>query len=123
MTTPTNAGQTGLTEQEGKAACERFMFTPGPWGIYEDSPDTSVYCDDVVGNRVADCGANHFIPMEQQRANAKLIAAAPEMLDCLVKVDSIFGGIRHVPADSLVTISITAELMVKISQVINKATK
>lgn len=55
-------------------------FTPGPWAVYEDSPATSVYCDDEFGNRVADCNsAFTTLPKEQRIANAKLIAAAPDL--------------------------------------------
>lgn len=79
-----------MSKEEAIKACERIMrHTPGPWGIYSDSPDTSVYCDDSLGSRIADCssqGLPTIIRMEQQQANAKLIAAAPDMLELLIKI-------------------------------------
>lgn len=61
------------------------QITPGPWGIYE-SP-TMVYCDDTAGSRVADCTSEMtLLPSSQKKANAKAIAAVPEMLPILEKL-------------------------------------
>jgi hypothetical protein len=44
-----------------------------------------VYCNDATGQRVADCTGEYlFHTDETMRANARLIAAAPELLTQLV---------------------------------------
>jgi hypothetical protein len=60
-------------------------ITPGPWDLYADSPSDSVYCDDVVGNRVANC-ENPMLPIEQRKANATAISKVPEMLDIIERL-------------------------------------
>lgn len=64
--------------------------TPGPWqtGLplaeKEHDMHRMVYCDDSLGSRIADCStAGHGISNAQQLANARLIAAAPQMLEAL----------------------------------------
>jgi len=43
-----------------------------------------VYCDDSIGSRIADCSMpGHLISTAQTRANTRLIAAAPELLEAL----------------------------------------
>lgn len=58
-------------------------FTPGPWRI--TGSGISRYIDAPIGNgmlqEVAWCGATE--QPEQMEANARLIAAAPDMLDVL----------------------------------------
>lgn len=75
--------------------------TPGPWSIREVSKHgTSV--DGFVGVGVAWCGANttvgnkgaHSISESEAEANARLIAAAPELLDALTRM------LKQFPADS-----------------------
>lgn len=49
-----------------------------------------IYCDDSLGSRVADCSRSGYgISMEQELANARLIAAAPELLAALKAVMSV----------------------------------
>ena len=57
--------------------------TPGPWQISKKSID-AVVTD--AGNYVADCGLSIVIPDDEQRANARLIAAAPDMLEALEEI-------------------------------------
>jgi hypothetical protein len=63
--------------------------TPGPWAVGEVSEhfrdaDRMVYCDDSLGSRVADCTqSGHCITVAQERANARLIAAAPQLVEAL----------------------------------------
>lgn len=65
--------------------------TPGPWGVYPDCPNTMVYCDDKAGSRVADCSSETTdLSKEEKEANAKLIAAAPELLEACIKARSAF---------------------------------
>lgn len=53
--------------------------TPGPWLL----DGTYVYQDDATGRTIADCAHNKNRDRAEQVANAKLIAAAPELLDAL----------------------------------------
>jgi len=55
-----------------------MKHTPGPWR----TEDLFVYPTDETKTAVADCGRTIY-NIEQGRANAKLIAAAPELLEML----------------------------------------
>jgi len=61
-------------------------FTPGPW----EKRDLRIQSK---GNYVADCDAGYMFSAEERHANARLIAAAPDLLSalerCLPFVDSI----------------------------------
>lgn len=74
--------------------------TPGPWEIGDASKGESprmVYCDDSLGSRVADCStAGHGIPTAAEIANARLIAAAPEMLEALKLAQQWLGNFAPV---------------------------
>jgi hypothetical protein len=64
--------------------------TPGPWEVGDvqrgESP-LMVYCDDSLGSRVADLSTSgHGITTAQVRANALLIAAAPDLLAALKRL-------------------------------------
>ena len=53
------------------------MYTPGPW-------IARMNCDVIAGERlVADCMTGW---LKEDRANARLIAAAPEMLEVLIEL-------------------------------------
>lgn len=57
--------------------------TPGPWTVRrgvcrQDHPDTSADVQGRDGQFVADCGCH-----EQANANARLIAASPDLLEAL----------------------------------------
>lgn len=60
--------------------------TPGPWSVGDVSEyfldaDRMVYCDDALGSRIADCSnSGHGISVAQERANARLIASSPRLL-------------------------------------------
>jgi len=60
--------------------------TPGPWilGTEGDGAVGSVYCDNALGSRVAIVygreQAYTVFPREEEEANARLIAAAPNLL-------------------------------------------
>jgi len=53
-------------------------FTPGDWST---GPAWIVKSDD--GNHICDCSLSYIIGPHQQEANARLIAAAPELLEAL----------------------------------------
>lgn len=62
----------------------RDKITPGAWDVYDDIPCTSVYCDDTLGSRIADCtGDFTLLPFAQRSANAKAISKVPEMLEII----------------------------------------
>lgn len=63
--------------------------TPGPWSVGNPPDGTRgyVYCGDVTGSAVAQVKFSQVHRTEQETdANARLIAAAPEMLDVLLGV-------------------------------------
>jgi len=61
----------------------RPQFAPGPWLIVEDRLVYSIGCNRFV----ADCEFGHLPPhdplVEEQTANARLIATAPELYSAL----------------------------------------
>lgn len=69
---------------------EKFKGTPGPWSEYREGFST-VYIEarlrDAVIQEVAACGPTEA-GSEQQSANARLIAAAPELLEALQFIQS-----------------------------------
>ena len=60
--------------------------TPGPWQIGYPGVKSQ-------GNYIADCDVSYVFPDDEKRANARLIAAAPDLLAalerCLPFVDRI----------------------------------
>lgn len=62
---------------ERKEEMTGFSFTPGPW-IAEN-----ITVHDVTGIKVADC-RNYGVPLQEIPNNARLIAAAPEMLGAII---------------------------------------
>lgn len=65
--------------------------TPGPWRTFRQ--DRYYVQQDDSPRLVADCGASHGPAAESNRANARLIAAAPELLafvrDTLARLDEM----------------------------------
>ena len=80
------------------------QHTPGPWMIGDESRGDDprmVYCDDATGQRVADCTGKYlFHSQEMMRANARLIAAAPDMLAALKQAELLIGNGRTVSPGS-----------------------
>jgi len=70
--------------------------TPGPWMIGDESKKENplmVYCDDSLGSRVADCSTSgHGLTLAQDRANARLIAAAPDLLKAARELFAALGA-------------------------------
>lgn len=64
--------------------------TPGPWRAIGAAVHAPARHAD--SQRIADCRA--LLPDAELRANAALMAAAPDMLDALRRV------LRHIPADA-----------------------
>lgn len=69
----------------------KFKGTPGPWFVSENGyySDIKIGEEDFSQN-IASCQTNQYttppITREIERYNAKLIAAAPELLDALIKL-------------------------------------
>ena len=81
-----------------------FKHSPAPWRCHDKRPNCSGYS--IVGNDgqyIAFCGdSDELSPID---ANAHLIAAAPEMLALLMKLDKI-GGLglsTHKDIQSVIT--------------------
>jgi hypothetical protein len=74
------------------------QHTPGPWSVTDNSWETStVYGPD--GETIAECQINSIATEDTQyefeaikEANARLIAAAPELLEALEAMASAFVG-------------------------------
>lgn len=63
-------------------------FTPGPWVINSDNE----VCTQIDGEFHAICTDQFcFAPMREKQANARLIAAAPELLGALIGLRDILG--------------------------------
>lgn len=65
------------------------MHTPGPWAIKREG----VIAQQSSGEVVATCGYKVAVGSDEDDANARLIAAAPELADAL---DNLIGAL---PAD------------------------
>ena len=57
-------------------------YTPGSWTHYDDSADGKTNRHEIVALGKTICHIYHSVPLEDA-ANAKLIAAAPELLSAL----------------------------------------
>lgn len=67
------------------------MHTAGPWKLDPRMPN-AVFAADGTGSKVAATTAGHVFPersSEEAAANARLIAAAPELLEALVDLASL----------------------------------
>ena len=92
-------------------------FTPGPW----IAPNNGGLNGAVVakdGQMVCDpSGAGRY--EDEMDANARLIAAAPEMYALLIRIESYFKN-RHIYGPG-VEESVSKKLMSRIKRVMNKA--
>lgn len=87
-----------MTAEQAKNACARVMgFTPGPWRVKWEKHDSGhTYSIDIVTEKYADAddfGPEWMADVHQQftshangMANAKLIAAAPELIEALCTI-------------------------------------
>lgn len=75
------------------------MHTPGPWAV--DPKTLEVYAPDRHGHasavRVAECGRT-LLPANEMRANAALVAAAPDLLAALSELVAEW-DVRHADED------------------------
>jgi hypothetical protein len=67
---------------------KKFGITTGSWECGDKSKGESnlmIYCDDVTGQRIADCTNKYtWHSIKEKEANARLIASAPDMLKALI---------------------------------------
>jgi len=101
MNTP---GQTTLTAEQAKKACERILkHTPGPWH-YEEPDAENLWSAAIRANGFIDKPSGDFwvADVHQQFngtenciANCKLIAAAPDMLSALLAAIQVIDD-KHV---------------------------
>lgn len=84
------ATQTPMQTKTSPKAGERTQFTPGPWMIYQDHPDPETarslaYIRPANTQRYSsvELASVHLVDNPERMANARLIAAAPELLDAL----------------------------------------
>lgn len=79
-------------------------YTPGPWEASEGYPSDIWHVDmpsrgySVVVSRGEE---DWDMPVEEVQANARLIAAAPELLDCLIWAVDFAEGSRDIPGSTL----------------------
>ena len=58
--------------------------TPGPWGVFESLPLIGVTASDMLTGDIAHCvGFDSNRTVDEERANARLIAAAPDLLSAM----------------------------------------
>ena len=65
---------------------KKTKFALGPWKTMDDEEERVCsdfyWVYDANDNAIVDTKINPFISMNEARANARLIAKAPEMFDC-----------------------------------------
>lgn len=63
----------------------KTKHTPGPWYYRPEEPSVEAEHNNDTGFflTVADCGESRTMSVDEQKANARLIAAAPELLEAL----------------------------------------
>jgi hypothetical protein len=101
------------------AGAEKTAHTPGPWSVgdpRQGESDLMVYCNDATGQRIADCTNEYtWHGGAEKRANARLIAAAPDLLAVLETIADIGEG--STTANSLPNIALLARAAIKFATV------
>jgi hypothetical protein len=93
----------------------KIEHTPGPWGISSQTPtiikafDAFGETDIMIGNAAGYSGSPFFPSDEVAAANAKLMAAAPQLAHALTMVrdadnDAERDGLPRIPAAARATI-------------------
>lgn len=102
LTPNPNSGHAGSSSDKG-ANSDAPSFTPGPWHWTWNGPGSPGRVGkSIPGEPVEDCGWGSYcvaLTYDQngrfdQKANAMLIAAAPELLEALQQCASFIGGIN-----------------------------
>lgn len=63
--------------------------TPGPWAIIDDIPDAAIGYRAIVAIDGENFGETICNPSPMGEANARLIAAAPDLLAALAEIDKL----------------------------------
>lgn len=83
-------------------AASRQTFTPGEWTTQDCAEGIQVYGPEGLGEKVALVnGASEYRSWERVKANARLIAAAPDMLAALGKIARIAEGRDFAPFSNI----------------------
>lgn len=111
-------------ETKQTSTMENFKFTKGEWEVFK--PD-HIGCTNVrIGKNNGFCQFvelwHHQNSKEESEANAKLIAAAPKLLDALIELEQRVVMIMSQLVDSPHEISNDITIQ-KVRNAINKATK
>lgn len=103
-------GSASKVSQLSKPAAKKTAFTPGPWKMKSFSSFHMVYSsgDEVI----AALDSDDQLPADDDKANAHLIAAAPELLSVLLL------AVPHIDCGDVVE---TAELINLMMDVVDKA--
>lgn len=80
------------TASYAEQSAPRAQHTPGPWYIGM-RPGPMIYGDAPRGAQVADM-SGPLIPADENSANARLIAAAPDLLAALREIADLPGYVR-----------------------------
>jgi hypothetical protein len=58
--------------------------TPAPWQCYTKGSD--IYIEDSKSNGIANIRRNFELPFNEKMANARVISAAPDLLEALINI-------------------------------------
>lgn len=78
-----------MTTQANTTATEQTKHTPGPWHIGDTNTNFSPKVYGADGYMTADCSRIQKRTDAEEQANARLIAAAPDLLAALKSVVAI----------------------------------
>lgn len=92
-----------------------MAHSKGNWEIFEDSNKQEVWANGYLICKID----SEYLGVKQAEANTKLIAAAPEMLECLNELTNCIQGMTN----GRVILTVPIELSHKIGEVIKKATE
>lgn len=82
-----------MTPTRSDAAASQNKWTPAPWHVGEFGGNVTVLAPNDAGSEDIIIGVSHFGPKEWREANARLIAAAPELLEHLEYAVKLLTGI------------------------------
>ena len=107
------------------------LHTPGPWAIFDLHDETRINVRGPHEEFVADCGdgfysdeTDDWVMAEESLPNARLIAAAPELLDALKRClpENVCLTNRNIRDHVTVSVDVTMGELRQIAAVIAKAT-
>ena len=87
----------GFSKTKAEPTNERSEFTPGPWNYQwvRWANDVDLKLVDLKRGRVlAIFNKSPFLDIDEQEANARLIAAAPELLEAVKAAEGYLQGVK-----------------------------